>query len=67
MSVENNQRILVIDDHRRVADGQFIITPQRALMVRKVIHQVMTEGEDEQEIAALAHELCEVIRKADRG
>jgi len=29
--------------------------------------RVMTEGEDEQEIAALAHELCDVIRKADRG
>ena len=29
--------------------------------------RVMTEGEDEQEIAALAHELCDVIRRADRG
>jgi phosphoglucosamine mutase len=29
--------------------------------------RVMTEGEDEQEIAAIAHELCDVIRKADRG
>lgn len=29
--------------------------------------RVMTEGEDEQEITAIAHELCEVIRKADRG
>ncbi len=29
--------------------------------------RVMTEGEDEQEIAAMAHELCDVIRKADRG
>jgi phosphoglucosamine mutase len=29
--------------------------------------RVMTEGEDEQEIATLADELCEVIRKADRG
>ncbi len=29
--------------------------------------RVMTEGEDEQEIAAIAHDLCEVIRKADRG
>jgi len=29
--------------------------------------RVMTEGEDEQEIATIAHELCEVIRKADRG
>jgi len=29
--------------------------------------RVMTEGEDEQEIATLAHELCDVIRKADRG
>ena len=28
---------------------------------------VMTEGEDEQEIAAIAHDLCDVIRKADRG
>ncbi len=28
--------------------------------------RVMTEGEDEQEIATLAHELCDVIRKADR-
>ena len=29
--------------------------------------RVMVEGEDEQEIAVLAHELCDVIRKADRG
>ncbi|WP_310598708.1 phosphoglucosamine mutase [Desulfobulbus sp.] len=29
--------------------------------------RVMTEGEDEQEITAIAHDLCEVIRKADRG
>lgn len=29
--------------------------------------RVMTEGEDEQEIATIAQELCEVIRKADRG
>jgi len=29
--------------------------------------RVMTEGEDEQEIATIAHDLCEVIRKADRG
>jgi len=29
--------------------------------------RVMTEGEDEQEIAGLAHALCDVIRKADRG
>jgi len=29
--------------------------------------RVMTEGEDEQEIAAIAYDLCEVIRKADRG
>ena len=29
--------------------------------------RVMTEGEDEQEITTIANELCEVIRKADRG
>ncbi len=29
--------------------------------------RVMTEGEDEQVIAALVHELCDVIRRADRG
>ena len=29
--------------------------------------RVMTEGEDEQEITAIAHDLCEIIRKADRG
>ena len=28
--------------------------------------RVMTEGEDEAEIAAMAHELCDVIRRADR-
>ena len=29
--------------------------------------RVMTEGEDEQEIATIAHDLCDVIHKADRG
>lgn len=29
--------------------------------------RVMTEGEDEQEIATIADELCAVIRRADRG
>jgi len=29
--------------------------------------RVMTEGEDEQEIIAIANDLCEVIRKTDRG
>jgi phosphoglucosamine mutase len=29
--------------------------------------RVMAEGEDEQEITTIAHDLCDVIRKADRG
>lgn len=29
--------------------------------------RVMTEGEDEEEITTIANELCEVIRKVDRG
>jgi phosphoglucosamine mutase len=29
--------------------------------------RVMTEGENEQEIVAIANDLCEIIRKADRG
>jgi phosphoglucosamine mutase len=29
--------------------------------------RVMTEGEDEAEITTIARELCEVIRKSDRG
>jgi phosphoglucosamine mutase len=29
--------------------------------------RVMTEGEDEQAITFIANDLCEVIRKADRG
>ncbi|MCL1980897.1 MAG: phosphoglucosamine mutase [Proteobacteria bacterium] len=45
------------------ASGRILV---RASGTEPVI-RVMTEGEDEQEITAIAHDLCEVIRKADRG
>ena len=49
-------------EQRLGSRGRILVRPSGT----EPVIRVMTEGEDEAEIAAMAHELCDVIRKADR-
>lgn len=49
-------------EERLGSRGRILVRPSGT----EPVIRVMTEGEDEAEIAAMAHELCDVIRKADR-
>ena len=49
-------------EQRLGSRGRILVRPSGT----EPVIRVMTEGEDEAEIAAMAHELCDVIRRADR-
>ena len=49
-------------EQRLGSRGRILVRPSGT----EPVIRVMTEGEDEAEIAAIAHELCDVIRRADR-
>lgn len=49
-------------EERLGSRGRILVRPSGT----EPVIRVMTEGEDEAEIAAMAHELCDVIRRADR-
>ena len=49
-------------EQRLGSRGRILVRPSGT----EPVIRVMTEGEDEGEIAAIAHELCDVIRRADR-
>ena len=49
-------------EQRLGSRGRILVRPSGT----EPVIRVMTEGEDEREIAAIAHELCDVIRRADR-